>query len=422
MKDTKQQWFKEAKYGLFIHWGLYSVLAGEYKGQRTDWIGEWIMNTLHIPVEEYEKIAADFNPVNFNADMYIRKAAEWGMKYVVFTAKHHDGFAMYDSKCSDFNIVKATPFKRDVVRELKEACDKYGLKFGLYYSQSQDWHDPDGYRDQRDDFSGEDVNAKKDFRKYLNDKCIPQIKELLTQYGDIALMWFDTPMGITQEESRELARIVKSIQPDCLVSGRIGNSVGEYVSTGDNYIPLLPFPGDWEVPATLNETWGFKKDDNHWRSSDEILRLLLKINSRGGNYLLNIGPDGLGNIPEGSVKVLDAVGGFLKGNGQAIYGTKPVPFYPYDLEWCVLTRKDHRLFMTILKPNTRFPLLNFANTVRRVSLLETGEELFHQFGDTKEGHSFIRIRVPEAYRNRRYYTIEIETEEAEPLFEPLSDY
>lgn len=420
MKDTQQAWFKEGKYGLFIHWGLYSYLAGEYKGKRTEWIGEWIMNTLHIPVEEYEKLAESFNPVNFDAEAYIQQAVKWGMKYVVFTAKHHDGFAMYDSKCSDYNIVKATPFKRDVVRELKDACDRHGLKFGLYYSQSQDWHDPNGYRDQRDDFTGEDVNAKKDFRKYLDEKCIPQIKELLTQYGDIALIWFDTPMGITTEESQELAQVVKSIQPNCLVSGRIGNNVGEYVSTGDNFIPLMPYPGDWEVPATLNETWGYKKDDHHWRSADEILRLLLKINSRGGNYLLNIGPDSLGNIPEGSTKVLDAVGEFISRNKDAIYGTKSVPFYPYDLEWCVLTRKDHRLFLNILKPNGRFVLSNFANKVRKVVLLETGEELFYQMSDIPGSRNFIRIRVPEEYYNRRYYTIEIETEEAEPIFDPIN--
>lgn len=420
MKDTKQQWFKEAKYGLFIHWGLYSVLGGEYKGQRTDWISEWIMNTLQIPVEEYEKIAQEFNPVNFDADEYVRKAAQWGMKYIVFTSKHHDGFAMYDSKCSDYNIVKATPFGRDIIKELKEACDRYGLKLGLYYSQSQDWHDPNGYRDQRDDKNQADVNAGKDFRKYLDEKCIPQLKEILTQYGDIALIWFDTPMGITPEQSRELADIVKSIQPNCLVSGRIGNDVGEYVSTGDNFIPLMPYPGDWEVPATLNESWGYKKDDHNWRSADEILRLLLKINSRGGNYLLNIGPDGQGNIPEGSVKVLDEVGDYIRRNGEAIYDTKSVPFYPYDLEWCVMTRKDHRLFLNILKPNSRFVLTNFANTVKKVTLLETGEELFYQHQPPESKRSFIRIRVPVEYRTKRYYAIEIETEEAEPIFEPLS--
>ncbi|MGI5900034.1 MAG: alpha-L-fucosidase [Christensenellales bacterium] len=420
MKDTRQQWFKEAKYGLFIHWGLYSALGGEYKGRRTDWISEWIMNTLQIPVEEYEKIAQEFNPVNFDADEYVRKAAQWGMKYIVFTSKHHDGFAMYDSKCSDYNIVKATPFGRDIIKELKEACDRYGLRLGLYYSQSQDWHDPNGYRDQRDDKNKADVNAGKDFRKYLDEKCIPQLKEILTQYGDIALIWFDTPMGITQEQSRELADIVKSIQPNCLVSGRIGNDVGEYNSTGDNFIPLLPYPGDWEVPATLNESWGYKKDDHNWRSPDEILRLLLKINSRGGNYLLNIGPDGLGNIPEGSVKVLDAVGDYIKRNGEAIYATKSVPFYPYDLEWCVMTRKDHRLFLNILKPNSRFVLTNFANTVKKVTLLETGEELFYQTQPEGSDRRFIRIRVPVEYRTKRYYAIEIETEEAEPIFEPIS--
>jgi alpha-L-fucosidase len=410
MKDTKQKWFKEAKYGLFIHWGLYSLLAGEYKGQKTDYIGEWIMNTLDIPTAEYEKIAAEFNPVNFNAEDYVLKAKKWGMKYIVFTAKHHEGFAMYDSKCSDYNIVKATPFKRDVVKELKEACDKYGLKFGLYYSQSQDWHDPDGYEANKD-------NSGKDFRKYLDRKCIPQLKELLTQYGEIALIWFDTPMGITLEESRELSDLVKSIQPECIVSGRIGNSVGEYTSTGDNYIPILPFEGDWEVPATLNDTWGFKKDDKNWKSSDDIIRLLLKINSRGGNYLLNIGPDGLGNIPDESVDILNTVGSFIKENQNNIYATKMVPIYPYDLEWCVFTRKDYKLFINVIKSHHPITIMNFANKIKKVTLLATGEELIYTMHKTTADYSYVKIILPEKMRDKNHYTIEIETEEPEPVFQ-----
>ena len=191
MKDTKQKWFKDAKYGLFIHWGLYSILAGEYRGTKTDRIAEWIENDLNIPVEEYRKLAEQFNPTGFHADDFVKRAKEqWGMKYIVLTAKHHEGFAMYDSKVSDFNVVKATPYGKDILKELQVACEKHDVKMGLYYSQAQDWDDPNGYMHRKD-------NSGKDFQKYLDEKCKPQIKELLENYGDICLIWFDTPMGIT---------------------------------------------------------------------------------------------------------------------------------------------------------------------------------------------------------------------------------
>jgi alpha-L-fucosidase len=256
MKNTNQQWFKDAKFGLFVHWGLYSILAGEYQGRKTNHIAEWIMNHLDIPVKEYEKLAGQFNPIHFDAEAIVKKAKGWGMKYIVFTSKHHDGFAMYHSKCNPYNIVEATPFKRDVLKELQLACQKHNMRFGLYYSQAQDWHDPDGYMAFKD-------NSKKNFQSYLDRKCIPQLKEILTGYGDISLIWFDTPMGSTAEQSRSLVAAVKDIQSDCLVSGRIGNDLGDYLTTSDNFVPIQPYKGDWEIPATLNDTWGYNKDDNN---------------------------------------------------------------------------------------------------------------------------------------------------------------
>ncbi|MDR1599110.1 MAG: alpha-L-fucosidase [Oscillospiraceae bacterium] len=300
-----------------MHWGIYSHLAGSYKGRETASLGEWIMKHFSIPVEEYERIASKFNPVGFNADEWVALAGEAGMKYIVITAKHHDGFAMFHSKCSKYNIVDATPFKRDPIAELAEACQREGVKLCFYYSQAQDWHDPDGY--------GYGVpNEEKDFNNYLQNKCKPQLKELLTQYGEIGLIWFDTPQTMSYEHSLELKKFVKSIQPNCIVSGRTGNTLGEYISTGDNQIPAQPYDGDWEVPATLNDTWGYKKNDHYWKSPHEALRLLLRINSRGGNYLLNVGPDGNGVIPPESVRILREIGSFVRANGKAIYGSAPV--------------------------------------------------------------------------------------------------
>ena len=412
MQDTKQQWFKEAKFGLFIHWGLYSLLAGEYKGKKTDRIAEWIMNYLDIPAAEYEKLAEQFDPVNFDADMIVRKAKEWGMKYIVFTSKHHEGFAMWDSKCNDYNVVKATPCKRDIVRELRTACDKYGMKLGLYYSQAQDWHDPDGYMHTKD-------NSHKDYQAYLERKCYPQLRELLTEYGEIALIWFDTPMGTTKEQSEEMVRIVKSLQPNCIISGRIGNGLGEYMTTADNFIPLLPYEGDWEVPATLNDTWGYNKDDHNWKNPEEIITLLIKIAARGGNYLLNIGPRGDGSVPEESMRILDEVGSYVSTNEEAIFATKRLGVYPYELGWGNMTRKDYRLYLHVQKPRIRVDLLNVGNKVKRAYLVADKRELEFDMSISCEGGSIIEVEIPEDYQEKKNYVICLETEEKEPVFEEL---
>lgn len=414
MKDTKQQWFKEAKFGLFIHWGLYSMLAGEYKGKKTTHIAEWIMNYLDIPAAEYEELAKQFDPVNFDAEKIVKMAKGWGMKYIVFTSKHHEGFAMYHSKCNAYNSVDATPCKRDILKELQLACEKYDMKLGLYYSQAQDWDDPDGYMAKKD-------NSGKNYRAYLDRKCLPQLREILTEYGKIALIWFDTPMGTTPEESREMARLVKELQPDCIVSGRIGNGLGEYMTTGDNFIPRLPFEGDWEVPATLNDTWGFNKDDHNWKSPEEIIQLLVKINSRGGNYLLNIGPDGTGKVPEASIEVLDRVGAYVNANREAIFATNRMPLYPYELTWGDLTCSDHHLYVHVFRPIPRVEVLGFANTPKRAYLVETGEELEFIRNKTCEGDDYIVVELPAGYPEKAYYCIGIETEEAAPVFDSIHE-
>lgn len=414
MKDTKQQWFKDSKFGLFIHWGLYSLLAGEYKGRKTKHVSEWIMNDLNIPLEEYKKLATVFHPMNFDANYVVRKAKQWGMKYIVFTAKHHDGFAMWHSKSSLYNIVDATPYKKDILEELRQACDAYGMKLGLYYSQSQDWEDPNGYMNRKD-------NSKKNFSTYLHAKCIPQIKELLTEYGDIALLWFDTPMGITYEESKEIVSIVKEIQPNCIVSGRIGNGLGEYMTTGDNFIPRLPYEGDWEVPATLNDNWGFNKHDSNWKNVDEIIRLLVKINSRGGNYLLNIGPNANGEIPDESINILDQVGEYVQENAEAIFFTKRSTPYLYEMDWGEMTQKDHKLFVHIFKPRKRIELLNIANRIKKIYIVSNNQNLKFSTSYSCEKCSALEVDLPEEYYTKKNYSICIDYDEIDPVFEPFID-
>ncbi|WP_207750966.1 alpha-L-fucosidase [Mediterraneibacter glycyrrhizinilyticus] len=420
--DTKQQWFKEAKYGLFIHWGLYSLLAGEYKGKKTDHISEWIMNSLGIPVEEYEKLAEQFNPDHFDADELVRRAKEdWGMKYIVFTSKHHEGFAMYHSQISTYNVVDATPCHRDIVKELADACRKYGIKFGLYYSQAQDWHDPNGYvsHAMKTEEQLQDDNTKKDFQSYLDNKVKPQLREILTQYGEICLIWFDTPMGMTKEQSQECIDLVKSIQPNCIISGRIGNQLGDYMTTGDNFIPRLPYEGDWEVPATMNDTWGYNKDDHNWKDADSIIRLLVKINSRGGNYLLNIGPKGNGEIPQESIEILDKVGKYVTENSEGIFATEKMDIYPYELDGVEFTCKKNRLYVHVFKPMKRLEILNCANHVDRAYLLRDGRDVSCVSEISCEGDPCVSIEFPRDMREQKNYCICLELEEEKPVFEPL---
>jgi alpha-L-fucosidase len=324
-KEKRLQWFRHDKYGLFIHWGLYAIPAGQWKGQRIPGIGEWIMNRARIPVAEYSQLAKQFNPVKFDADAWAQLALDSGMKYVVITAKHHDGFALFKSAVSPYNVVDATPFKRDIVKELADACAKRGLRFGVYYSQAQDWYEPGGVGNEWD-FPLDDVKDKSGaYDKYLREKAEPQMRELLTNYGPLCLVWFDTPRLMTQERGQRFVDIVRKLQPDTLIDGRLG-AAGDYSSTSDNVIPKDFSDAAWETPATINHTWGYRTDDNDWKRPGEIIFKLVDITSKGGNYLLNIGPMANGVIPERSVENLRTVGEWLKQNGEAVYGASRTPF------------------------------------------------------------------------------------------------
>ena len=327
------QWFKEAKYGMMAHWGLYSLLAGEYRDQRVKTYAEWIQSYAAIPNAEYELLARSFNPMYFNADEWIKLAKDAGMKYFVFTSKHHDGFAMFHSKADKYNVVDATPFGRDVVAELAEACYKHGLKFGLYYSQELDWHHPHGGGYDQPSTSCAGVSwdnswdypdrSKKDFSICFEEKIKPQVTELLQNYGDLCLMWFDVPHTISKEQSLELNQLVKTLQPDCLINSRIGNGAYDYVSLGDNEYPeempreslkdvdmndthgfkYSPY-GLYETAGTLNGSWSFKYYDQNWITPEQVIARREKLNNLGINYLLNVGPDGLGRIPSFSKEIL----------------------------------------------------------------------------------------------------------------------
>lgn len=322
---SKMKWWKDAKFGMFIHWGIYAQAAGIWK-DKTDY-GEWIMNSAKIPCAEYAKLANDFNPTKFNAEEWVQLAKAAGQKYIVITSKHHDGFAMFHSAASPYNIYDATPFKRDVIDEMAKACRKYGMKLGLYYSQAQDWHHPGGAASGGD----WDESHKGDMNKYIDEIAIPQVKEILSKYGDVAILWWDTPIGMTPEMAKKLHTITEQY-PNLITNNRLGGGIGGDLETPEQYIPATGFPGrNWEVCMTMNNHWGYNAYDENWKSTKDLIRKLVDIVSKGGNFLLNVGPNRYGIIPAVCQNELRDMGAWLKLNGAAIYGTtaSPFPYVPF---------------------------------------------------------------------------------------------
>jgi alpha-L-fucosidase len=411
-RDQRMKWWREARFGMFIHWGLYAVPAGEYNGQRSKRIGEWIMDWANIPRAEYEKFAPRFNPVKFNAQEWVRIAKDAGMKYIVITSKHHDGFALYDSKVTKYDVVDATPFKRDILKELVAACKKQNMPLGFYYSQSQDWHDPNGAGNDWD-FGpdlGPDKKELKQYDKYLREKAEPQVRELLTEYGPVALVWFDTPRMMDGERAKRFTRIVRELSPKTLIDGRLGEP-GDYVTTGDNVIPADDQNTAWEVPATINHTWGYKTYDHDWKSPGNIIFKLVDIVSKGGNYLLNVGPMANGVIPEPSQYVLRSAGAWLKVNGEAVYGAGPTPWgdelgepsskgakdvrgQPLMLartEWRVTTRPGKLYFTFFAEPRAPFELPPMKNAVKKAYRLADGAPVSFKVDG---GRTFLTLERP----------------------------
>ena len=344
-RDARMKWWREARFGMFIHWGVYSVPAGTYNGKQIPGIGEWIMNTGKIPVADYREYAKQFNPVKYNADEWVRTAKEAGMKYIVITSKHHDGFAMFDSKASDWNIVKASPFGRDPLKELAAACKKYGVKLGFYYSQAQDWVNggsaAGGKWDKAQDRSMDD---------YIDKVAVPQVREILSNYGPFpAVLWWDTPIDMNKERADKLIAELR-LKPGIIHNNRLGGGYKGDTETPEQFIPATGYPGrDWETCMTMNDTWGYKSYDDHWKSTETLIRNLVDIASKGGNYLLNVGPTSEGLIPAPSVERLKAIGAWMKVNHEAIYATTASPFKRLSWGRCtkVLTSGGATLYLHV---------------------------------------------------------------------------
>ena len=392
-RDARMKWWREARFGMFIHWGLYAVPAGTWNGKQIPGIGEWIMNNGKIPMADYAKFAEQFNPVKFDADAWVKTAKAAGMKYIVITSKHHDGFAMFHSKASAYNIYDATPFKRDPLAELAKACRKHGLKLGFYYSQCQDWGHTGGeacggHWDKAQDGS---------FDEYLAKVCVPQVKEILTNYGEFpSVIWWDTPTKeMTKERSEKIIALLKA-KPGVIHNNRLGGGFKGDTETPEQFIPPTGYPGrDWETCMTLNDTWGFKSYDHNWKSTETLIRNLCDIASKGGNYLLNVGPTAEGEIPAPSIERLQAVGAWMEVNGKAIYATSASPFRKLPWGRCTKVVDAEGTTLNLLvfdwPQNGKLFVPGLTNAVEKAFLLANKQGLAAM--TTAEG---VELAVPQA--------------------------
>lgn len=409
------KWWREARFGMFIHWGDYAQWAGVYKGHEVGHGGEWIMNRAKIPVAEYQQYARQFNPVKYDPDAWVRMAKEAGMKYIVITAKHHDGFAMFQSNASKWNIVDATVYGKDVLKPLAAACRKYGIRLGFYYSQAQDWNNPGGAAARKVASEGwpnpdsaaidaytlahnghwDPAQTTATMGEYIDKVAVPQVKELLTNYGEVAVLWWDTPTNMTDEYAQKLKNLLQ-LQPHIITNDRLKrpNFPGDY-KTPEQKIPKPHELDnvDWETCMTMNGTWGYKSYDHKWKSVETLVRNLIDIASKGGNYLLNVGPTAEGEFPKESIESLKGIGEWMKVNGEAIYGTHASPLD--GLDWGRCTKKANGsntiLYLSVFNwpANGQLLVPGVKNEVAAASLLANGAKL--NTSSTADG---IRITLP----------------------------
>jgi alpha-L-fucosidase len=394
---ARGQLFDEGNYAMFIHWGLYSNLANKVEGETYYGIGEWIMNPrmANIPPDTYRALAGSFNPKNFNAREIAQLAKDAGMKYIVITSKHHDGFAMYHSKVNKFNIVDATPWNRDPMKELAAAARELGIGFGFYYSHYQDWTFPGGGGGPTTDAAGNSAS----FEDYFVKKCLPQLEEITTQYGRIELVWFDTPGNIPKKYVQQLVDVVRKNQPDALVSGRAGHGLGDYQTLGDMEVPHANVEGMWESVDTTNDSWAYAWYDEYWKTPSVILRRLVSSVGRGGTYMLNIGPRGDGSIPERAKRSLRAAGEWIHRYPQVVYGAGASP-WGHALPWGDVTVQGDKLFLSVFDwpVSGRLYLPGLETPIKSARLLE-GERSGPIEYENVNGATVLRLppRAPERF-------------------------
>ena len=411
-KEERMEWWRDARFGMFIHWGLYAVPAGQWKGKKIDGAGEWIMNSAQIPVEEYERLTGQFNPVKFNADEWAAIAKNAGMKYIVITSKHHDGFCLWDSKVSEYDIMDASPFKRDILKELSAACRKQGIRLCFYHS-IMDWHHPDAQAPFYPNYN-DGGKSNPNFARYAETYMKPQLRELITNYGPLGVLWFDGEWikDWTEPQGKALYDYVRSLQSDIIVNNRVGKgrtgmeglNKGDQEYAGDfgtpeQQIPAKGLPGvDWESCMTMNDTWGYKSYDHNWKSSEDLLRKLADIASKGGNFLLNVGPTSEGLIPGPSVERLAAMGEWMKVNGESIRGTTASPLG--EVPWGRCTAKPGKLYLHVFDwpANGKLEVPGLKDQVRKAYLLADKKRA--TLPVTRGGEDTVVVTVPEKSPDR----------------------
>jgi alpha-L-fucosidase len=399
--DQRMAWWREARFGMFIHWGVYAIPAGTWDGRQIGGIGEWIMNRGKIPVADYQRMAKEFNPVKYDPDAWVRMAKDAGMKYIVITSKHHDGFALFETKASKFNVVDHTAYGKDLLMPLAEACKKHGIKLGFYYSHAQDWNNPGGSaarRPMKEGWANPDsviidaytrehkghwdpAQEKRTFDQYINEVSVPQVRELLTKYGELAVLWWDTPTDMTDDAATSLQSLL-ALQPNIITNDRLKrpNFPGDH-KTPEQRIPnLKDLDGtDWETCMTMNGTWGYKSYDHNYKTPQTLIRNLVDIASKGGNFLLNVGPTAEGEFPQESIHILSEMGKWMKVNGEAIYGSKASPWGLF--EWGRCTRKDTKngtsLYFSVFDwpADGKLTVSDFSNPVVSSKLLADGSRI-----------------------------------------------
>jgi alpha-L-fucosidase len=408
-RDARMAWWREAKFGLFIHWGVYAVPAGKY-GDSTNH-GEWIMHSGKIPVAEYRKFAGQFNPVKYDAAKWISIAKDAGMRYVVITSKHHDGFALFPSDASAWDIADATPYKKDLLAPLVEAAHREGLKIGFYYSQAQDWNNPGGAKSRFNEGEGWDPAHLGSFDAYLTQVALPQVKELLTRYP-IDILWWDTPTWMNAKRTEPFAALLK-LRPGLVTNNRLGGGFGGDTATPEQFVPVTGIKGDWETCMTMNRHWGYNAYDQDWKSSADLIRKLADICAKGGNFLLNIGPTAEGEFPPACVERLRDMGRWLRANGEAIYGTQAGPFI--HLSWGTATRKGSKLYLHVFEwPADGKLKVPLQNNAKSAALLVTPEK---PLAVARESGRLV-INVPAAAPDAVNSVVVLELE-GEPAAQPL---
>lgn len=409
----KAKLFDEGNYGMFIHWGLFSNLGGVWEDKTYYGIGEWLMSkrVANIAPEKYMETAKTFNPTQFDAKQIAQLAKDAGMKYIIITSKHHEGFAMFDSEVSDFNIVDATPFGRDPMHELSAACKELGLGFGFYYSHNQDWTAPGGTRGPKVDAEGNKV----DFKDYFYTKCKPQVREICTNYGQIDFVWFDTPGDMPKKYVVELADMVRELQPNAMMCSRVGYGMGDYASIGDMEVPTRNVEGLWETCDTNNDSWSYAWYDNNFKSPKKILGRVIETVARGGSYLFNVGPNSTGSIPNIGIEFLQESGRWIQKYPQVIYAAGSSP-WGYALPWGDVTTNEKSLFLSVSKWPTdgKLYIPGLKSKVKKISLLDGKESSSLNYSKKND---WLIINVPYQAPEKLISVIEVELKEGDPVVE-----